>query len=137
MLEEDDGWDSIKSINFSSAAKTIAIEVNYETPNNVKCSKGGFIMKCTTPDELSEWSNLVTDEAWKVAYPDSEFENTWMSLQFDDSEWISPFVRHHTSQTGHLVSYGADACSSGNCGVCSGDCDGDADCAGDLKCFER
>jgi hypothetical protein len=36
-----------------------------------------------------------------------------------------------------LINMGGTATCSPNCGVCTGDCDGDVDCAGDLQCFER
>merc|ERR1712151_1170363 len=37
-----------------------------------------------------------------------------------------------------IVDKGASGCSkSRKCGVCEGDCDSDADCAGSLKCFQR
>lgn len=37
-----------------------------------------------------------------------------------------------------LVNKGGSGCSAANpCGMCEGDCDWDADCAGDLKCFRR
>ena len=36
-----------------------------------------------------------------------------------------------------LINMGGTATCSPNCGVCTGDCDGDVDCAGDLKCFQR
>mgnify|MGYP003947018819 CR=1 FL=1 len=38
---------------------------------------------------------------------------------------------------GPLINKGGTATCSPNCGVCTGDCDGDVDCAGDLKCFQR
>jgi hypothetical protein len=36
-----------------------------------------------------------------------------------------------------LINMGGTATCSPNCGVCTGDCDGDVDCAGDLRCFQR
>jgi FtsP/CotA-like multicopper oxidase with cupredoxin domain len=42
-----------------------------------------------------------------------------------------------SGSSGTINSIGQEGCNNGSCNVCEGDCDSDADCAGNLECFLR
>ena len=46
-------------------------------------------------------------------------------------------IRSSSPSTGQINSIGKDACSSGSCNLCEGDCDSDSDCNGSLRCYQR
>ena len=48
------------------------------------------------------------------------------------------WMKYKPSSVLSLREYGSNDCFAGNpCGECSGDCDDDSSCDGDLKCFQR
>lgn len=52
--------------------------------------------------------------------------------------WIDPMSNGTVASALALVNLGDAACTTGSqCSACQGDCDTDADCLGNLKCFQR